>query len=183
MALTRAQISASQEWTARQFAEAGIAITDEERQRIEVSDFGLNELELTGLQLLVYVNTDRVCAKEIVLLPYQTCPEHRHVSVGIDLGKEETFRCRKGTVFLYVEGEPTPDPRANPSRKDRGVYTAWHEIVLKAGDQHTIYPDTLHWFQAGDEGAIVTEFSTRSTDEYDVFTDPDIQRVTVVADA
>lgn len=183
MALTRAQVAASQDWTARQFDEAGIVLTDEERQRIEVSDFGLDELERTGLQLLVYVNTDRVCAKEIVLLPFQTCPEHRHVSVGGELGKEETFRCRKGTVYLYVEGDPTADPVARPSRMDRGVFTAWHEVVLHAGDQHTIYPDTLHWFQAGPEGAIVTEFSTRSTDEYDVFTDPDVSRVTVVADS
>jgi len=181
MALTREQIEASRRWTVQQFADAGIAITEAEVERIEVSDFGLSELERTGLQLLVYVNTDRVCAKELVLLPFQTCPEHRHVSVGSEQGKEETFRCRKGTVYLYVEGDPTPNPQANPSRADRGVYTVWHEVVLNAGDQHTIYPDTLHWFQAGPEGAIVTEFSTRSTDEYDLFTDPDIMRVTVVS--
>lgn len=182
MSLTRAQIAASREWTARQFAEAGIALTDEEKERIEVSDFGLNELEKTGLQLLVYVNTDRVCAKELVLLPYQTCPEHRHVSVGSEQGKEETFRCRQGTVYLYVEGEPTPDPKARPSRQELGVFTAWHEVILQPGDQHTIYPDTLHWFQAGPEGAILSEFSTRSTDEHDVFTDTDIRRMTIVAD-
>jgi len=183
MALTSEQIAASKEWTARQFAEAGIALTDDERERIEVSDFGLSELERTGLQLLVYVNTNRVCAKELVLLPYQTCPEHRHVSVGGEQGKEETFRCRKGTVYLYVEGEPTANPKANPSRQDRGVYTVWHEVILQPGDQHTIYPDTLHWFQAGPEGAIVTEFSTRSTDEYDVFTDSEITRITIVSDS
>jgi len=44
------------------------------------------------------------------------------------------------------------------------------------GDQLTISPDTLHWFQAGEEGAIVSEFSTRSRDETDVFTDPSIRR-------
>jgi D-lyxose ketol-isomerase len=37
-------------------------------------------------------------------------------------------------------------------------------------------PNTLHWFQAGAAGAIVTEFSTRSRDESDVFTDPRIVR-------
>ena len=50
------------------------------------------------------------------------------------------------------------------------------EIVLAPGEQFTIPPDTLHWFQAGDEGAIVSEFSTRSRDELDVFTDPRIVR-------
>jgi hypothetical protein len=29
---------------------------------------------------------------------------------------------------------------------------------------------------------VVSEFSTRSRDEYDIFTDPDIRRATVVSD-
>jgi D-lyxose ketol-isomerase len=52
----------------------------------------------------------------------------------------------------------------------------WHEVCLKPGEQYTLNPDTLHWFQAGVEGAIVSEFSTRSTDEHDFFTDPRIKR-------
>ena len=31
-------------------------------------------------------------------------------------------------------------------------YTVFHEIVLNPGDQYTIPPDTLHWFQADDGG-------------------------------
>ena len=135
---------------------AGIVLTPAERDAIEVADFGLGRLEEIGLQLVVYVNTQRVCAKELVLFPRQTCPEHRHPPVGDEPGKEETFRCRVGTVHLHVEGAG--------------------EIVLEPGGQYTIEPDTLHWFQAGDEGAIVTEFSTRSRDELDVFTDPNIVR-------
>ena len=56
----------------------------------------------------------------------------------------------------------------------------WHEVVLHPGEQHTIYPNTLHWFQGGDEGAVVSEFSTRSRDEFDIFTDQTIERATVV---
>ena len=52
---------------------------------------------------------------------------------------------------------------------------------MNPGEQHTIAPDTLHWFQAGEEGAVVSEFSTHSSDEDDVFSDPRIQRATVVA--
>jgi D-lyxose ketol-isomerase len=43
-------------------------------------------------------------------------------------------------------------------------------------------PNTLHWFQGGPQGAIVSEFSTRSRDEFDIFTDPDIRRAPVVAE-
>ena len=136
--------------------EAGIVLTLEERATLEVTDFGLDRREELGLQLLVYVNTERVCAKELVLFPGQTCPEHRHPPVGDDPGKEETFRCRRGSVAIRVAGTP--------------------EIVLHPGEQVTIPPDTLHSFTAGPDGAIVTEFSTRSRDELDVFTDPRIVR-------
>ena len=59
-------------------AESGIVLTPDERANIEVADFGLSQLDEIGLQIVVYVNTERVCAKELVLFPRQTCPEHRH---------------------------------------------------------------------------------------------------------
>jgi D-lyxose ketol-isomerase len=180
--LTQHEVDLAREHTASVLQSAGVVLTDDEKRHIEVADFGLSDLANTGLQLVVYVNTERVCAKELVLMPGQTCPEHRHVSVGGELGKEETFRCRQGLVYLYTEGEPTPNPKANPTRVEKGAYSVWHETILGPGDQLTIMPDTKHWFQAGPEGAIVTEFSTRSTDEYDVFTDSEITRTTVVAD-
>ena len=58
----------------------------------------------------------------------------------------------------------------------------FHEIVLKPGEQYTIMPETLHWFQAGEDGAIISEFSTRSTDETDVFTDKRIIREPQIED-
>ena len=60
--------------------------------------------------------------------------------------------------------------------------TVFHEVVLKAGEQYTIMPETLHWFQAGANGAVVSEFSTRSTDETDIFTDKNIIRETKIED-
>lgn len=156
-------------------AGAGIVLTPDEQANIEVADLGLGQLHQTGLQLVTYVNTPRCCAKELVLFPGQTCPEHYHPPFEGTPGKEETFRVRKGTVYLYVEGDPTPNPRCTPPRREH--YTAWHEIKLEPGDQYTIPPMTKHWFQAPDGEAIVSEFSTTSRDEYDVFTDPDIRRI------
>jgi D-lyxose ketol-isomerase len=135
---------------------AGIVLTPDEREQIEIADFGLGRLDEIGLQIVVYVNTDRVCAKELVLFPHQRCPEHRHPPFEGEPGKEETFRVRGGLVHLHVEGAG--------------------DIVLGPGDQYTIAPDTLHSFEAGDEGAIVSEFSTTSRDGLDVFTDPRIVR-------
>jgi D-lyxose ketol-isomerase len=146
----------ARERAAAMLAAAGVVLTQRERGEIEVVDFGLGKLEEQGLQLVTYVNTARVCAKELVLFPRQLCPEHRHPPVGDDPGKEETFRCRTGSVTLWVDGHG--------------------EVELRPGEQFTIPPDTLHWFRAGPDGAVVSEFSTRSRDETDVFTDPRIVR-------
>ena len=171
------ELTAAREQAAGVLARAGIALTESEVGAIEVADFGLSRLDETGLQIVVYVNTERVCAKELVLFPRQLCPEHRHPPFEGTPGKEETFRCRAGVAYLYTEGEPIPQPAARVPAD--GVFTVWHETVLLPGGQHTIPPDTLHWFQAGDEGAIVSEFSTQSRDELDVFSDPRIQRQTL----
>ena len=94
----------------RYFGKAGIVLTRMEKDAIEVADFGLGELDKTGLELVTYVNTERCCAKELVLFPRQTCPEHRHPTVMGEPGKEETFRCRWGMAYLYVPGEKTANP-------------------------------------------------------------------------
>jgi D-lyxose ketol-isomerase len=176
--ITGQELEEAQAYAAVALEQAGIALIRAERARIEVADFGLSRLHETGLQVLVYVNTERCCAKELVLRPGQTCPEHRHPPFDDTPGKEETFRCRRGLVFLYVDGEPTPTPSCTPAA---GVYTVAHEIRLQPGEQYTIPPGTLHWFQAGPEGAIVSEFSTHSRDELDEFTDPEVRRATIVA--
>ncbi len=177
--ITKEQYNAAVDYTAEAFKKAGIVITPEERGRIEVADFGLGMLEEVGLQLLVYVNTERCCAKEMVLRPFQTCPEHRHAN-GVEngvpyVGKEETFRVRRGTCYLYVDGEGEKDKIK--AKIPPTPVTVFREIVLHEGDQYTMHPDTNHWFQAGEEGAIISEFSTKSRDESDLFTDERIKRI------
>jgi D-lyxose ketol-isomerase len=178
--LKRSELEGARRRAAAALAEAGIVVTPEEEEAIEVADFGLGDLDRTGLQLIVYVNSERVCAKELVLFPGQTCPEHRHPPHEGSPGKEETFRCRRGLVYLYVEGEPTGETKARPPRPEH--YTVRRQVVLKPGAQFTIPPDTLHWFQAGPDGAVVSEFSTQSRDELDVFTDPEVERATRIED-
>lgn len=158
------------------FERAGIVLSPEEEQKLEVTDLGLSRLSEIGLQLLTYVNTERYCAKEIILFPGQTCPEHRHPEIEGEPGKQETFRCRWGVIYLFVEGEPTEGHECKPPEGNEEYYTAGRQVVLKPGDQFTIPPNTLHWFQAGDEGAVISEFSSTSRDELDVFTNPNIDR-------
>lgn len=175
--ITKSQYNAAKNKALEYFEKAGIVLTEEEKEKIEVADFGLGELESTGLELITYVNTSRCCAKELIIFPRQTCPEHRHPNVEGEPGKEETFRCRWGEVYLYVEGDPVKKPKAIPPKGRENTYTVWHEITLSPGQQYTLLPDIRHWFQAGPEGAVVSEFSTRSRDETDIFTDKDIRRI------
>lgn len=176
--MKRAEYQAQVEETLSYFERAHIVLTDAEKARIEVADFGLGRVKEIGLQLLTYINTDRVCAKEMVLLPGQSCPEHRHVPTNGAEGKEETFRCRFGTVYLYVEG--CGEASAIAAGLPGTDVTVFHEIILHEGEQHTILPGTKHWFRGGAAGAVVSEFSTHSTDETDVFTDTRIVRATIV---
>lgn len=178
--ITRKELRRHQNGAYRLFRRAGLYITPQEKKAIEIADFALNEFTRTGLGVLVYVNTERCCAKELAMWPRQTCPEHIHPPVGRDPGKEETFRCRWGKVYLYVEGRKSRRLHCRPPSGSESAYTIWHEIELRPGEQYTIHPGTKHWFQAGPQGAVVSEFSTHSTDENDIFTDPRIQRLTKV---
>ncbi|MBP1656119.1 MAG: D-lyxose ketol-isomerase [Bacteroidetes bacterium] len=160
---------------------AHLPVTPAEARSMEIADFGLGDLKHFGLELVVYENNDRYCAKELVLFPGQICPEHRHPPLNDqNPGKRETFRCRWGKVYLYVDGPPTPRPKGRVPAGSKKYFTVWHEIVLKPGDQYTLPSDTLHWFQAGPQGAVVSEFSSTSDDASDMFTDPNVKRLPVI---
>ena len=160
---------------------AGIQINDEEIKRIEVVDFGLSRIEAEGVQVFTMVNTDRLAAKVLVLFPNQTEPEHWHPKIGDDPGKQETIRHIWGDLRFYVEG---PDDMAEGfivhGKED--AYKLRHELLLEPGDQLTFEPYEKHWFQAGPRGAVLYSFSTTVRDGLDGFTDPEIQRITVVKD-
>lgn len=178
--MRRSEVRAAQKRAAAMFDQIGIKLTPEERGNIEVAGFGLGNLDSQGLELVTYINNDRYCAKELVLFPGQTCPEHLHPPVGDDPGKTETFRCRFGIVYLYVEGENAGTIQAEVPAGSEAYYTVFNEVELHPGQQYTIPPGTKHWFQAGEKGAIVSEFSSTSRDEFDIFTDPNIKRMPVI---
>jgi len=189
--IKRSEVKKAQSRAAQMLDDLGIRVTPAERGGIEIAEFGLGDFESQGLALITYVNTDRYCAKELVMFPRQTCPQHRHPAITPDMagadppappqgdpGKMETFRCRSGEVYLYVEGAGQASQiKACVPQASKAHYSVFHEVVLRPGDQYTIPPNTWHWFQAGDEGCIVSEFSSTSRDPFDEFTDPNIKRM------
>ncbi|MBN1248330.1 MAG: D-lyxose/D-mannose family sugar isomerase [Anaerolineae bacterium] len=178
--ITRSAYRQAQQRAAQLLRQIGIALRDAELEAIAVADFGLGELDESGAQILTLLDTAEIAAKLIVLFPDQTLPEHRHPRLGDYPGKAETLRCEWGVVYVYTPGPATPNPLGHPPNHRRGTYTVWHETVLHPGQQITLAPNTLHWFQAGSQGCVVWSFSSRAVDVQDVFTDPDIVRVTVI---
>ena len=178
--IKRSQVRRYQEQSREILEKAGIVLTGDEKNNVEIAEFGLKDFEREGLSLVVYVNTDRYCAKDLVMLPGQTCPEHVHPPLKSegDPGKMETFRCRWGRVLLYVEGEGDKNSiQATLPNGSEAYYKVFHEVELKPGEQYTIPPNTWHWFQAGNEGAVISEFSSTSRDEYDIFRDNRVKRI------
>jgi D-lyxose ketol-isomerase len=161
------------------FKKSRMFFRDEEFNSMEITDFGLGDFLNIGLGLIIYVNTKRVCAKEIALLSYQICPQHMHPDINDQPGKEETFRCRWGEVYLYIPGPKTEIIKGKIPKSYYDKFNVFHEVILKPGDQYTIAPRTWHWFQAGPDGAVISEFSTHSFDEGDIFFDKNIKRIAV----
>lgn len=156
---------------------AGIKVRDDEIKHLEVADFGLSNLDQEGAQIFTFFSTERVGAKVIALFPRQTLPEHWHPPIGENPGKEETVRIIEGTVYVGLPGEDNLKDSILPNKK-KDYYTCRQEVVMKPGDQMTLEPGTKHWFQSGDEGAVLYSFSTCVTDVKDQFTDPGVGRIT-----
>ena len=180
--LTKKKYREAQEKALAYLKKASVVLGKGEEERITVDDFGLSDLEHQGAQILTFFNTSRISAKIIVLFPWQILPEHWHPGIENDVGKEEMIRVRWGELYLYVPGEPTPHPKGRIPPAERSNFTVGHEIILKPGDQHLVDPQTVHWFQAGPEGAVIDDYSSTARDLQDGFTNPCVVRETKIVD-
>ena len=179
--ITRAELKDCCEAALRMMEEAGIHLSEMDRIKITAADFGLSRLKEEGIQILTMFDTDRVAGKILVLLPYQTIPEHWHPAVGDDPGKEEIIRAISGDLYFYITGEDTLKHGFVVDGKE-DYYTMRNEVVILPGEQLILQPGTKHWFQAGERGAVLYSFSSKVRDTLDQFSDPDIVRETQIVD-
>lgn len=180
--ITRKKFIEAQQRAAEMVRKTNISVREDELKQIDVVDMGLSELEQSGVQILTLVDTEKIAVKLLILFPNQTEPEHLHPRIGKYAGKEETIRCEWGEVFLYGPGDPTVVTQGNPPQNRLKTYTVWKEFHLLPGDQVTFQPNTRHWFQAGKQGCVIWSFSTKAIDISDIFTDPEIQRETIIVE-
>jgi D-lyxose ketol-isomerase len=180
--ISKAEYKQAQHRAAEMIRDAGIPVRPEEFEKIEVADFGLENLEAEGAQILTLFATERIAGKVIVLLPGQSLPEHWHGPVGDDPGKQEVLRVAAGSCCCVRPGGNSLRFATIPEGK-QDAYTCRQETVMRQGDQLVLEPGTKHWLQAGPQGAVVYSFSTCARDALDEFTDPQVVRRTVIADA
>ena len=173
--------SSDLEQAAELLRRSGVPLREEEMDRIQVVDFGLGHVPVEGLQLLTMYETDRMAGRILIMLSHQTEPEHWHPPFGDNPGKQEIIRALWGTVRFYLPGPDTMKEGFLVAGKE-ACYTMRNEKVLSPGDTLVLEPGSRHWFQAGPDGAIVSEFSTPSFDNQDIFTDPDITRLSNLDD-
>jgi len=156
-------------------AKAGFALSEDERQRVIVVSFG--DFFASGAAAIDIVMNPRYGGRLIVFFPGQLFPEHWHPSVEEGAGKEETFRVLWGSVYVYGEGEPSAGAAQHIPAGKEAVFTARHEVLLRAGDQRSIGLHERHWFVAGPDGTVAIEISSTVRDQYDRFTDDTMKSV------
>lgn len=154
---------------------SGVPVGEEEYGRIEVVDFGLDNVPVEGLQLLTMYETDRMAGRILIMTPKQTEPEHWHPPFGDNPGKQEIIRALWGTVRFYLPGPDTMKEGFLVEGKE-DLYTMRNEKILGPGATLILEPGSKHWFQAGPEGAVFYSFSTMVKDGADGFTDPKVKR-------
>lgn len=74
---------------------------EQEKIDLEITDFGLGQLEQEGLILVVYVNNEHYCAKDLVLSQNQICLEHKQLlSKGTGKNRNISVSARYSVVVF-----------------------------------------------------------------------------------
>ncbi len=143
-------------------------------ENLWVADFNSNKFTEVGVGGYVFVNDNKYgySSCELLLLPGQILPEHKHVATEICGPKMETWAFRHGSVVSIKEGGETPGIQ---ERLPESVVHSRLEENLGTGDvSGTTVEAGWHWMKAGPEGAVFTEYSTYSDFGAVRFSDSDL---------
>ncbi len=88
---------------------------------------------------------------------------------GIFLTEEE--KKNKIQIVDYKTGDFYKMGLAKIPEGREKYYTCRHEVILNPGDQYTVGLNEKHWWQAGPDGVIALEVSSKSRDGFDLTTD------------
>ncbi len=142
-----------------------------------VTDFGLGKFTEIGMGGIFWLNLkeENYFAHEIYLLPGQSIPEHRHMATPNAAAKRESWHVRHGWVRLFAEGESTPGVEEwIPSTHQQCIQSKAMSRLMAGEVAHMGGPEQWHFMQAGDQGAVVTEYATYHDGDGLQFTHPKV---------
>ncbi len=145
------------------FRRFGYPISKRLRKEMWILDFGLGDFAQVGMAGIFWLNRHdfNYFGHEIYLLPGQMIAEHSHVATTKGAAKMESWHPRKGQIYTFGEGEPTPEWLNKIPASQRELVHARRCQPLEVDEiGHLDRLTAWHFMVAGPEGALVTEYGT-----------------------
>jgi len=141
-----------------------------------VVDFSLGRFADVGMAGIFWLNEKEFdyFGHDIFLLPGQMIPEHAHVKIEGVRAKMEGWHCRRGSAYLFGEGEASAEAKQIVPASEWEFTTVHHVTRIGVGETGKLNrAEAKHFMVAGPEGAIVTEYASYHDNAALRFTDPD----------
>jgi len=138
-------------------------ISDRLKKEMWILDFGLGDFARVGMAGIFWLNRQDYgyFGHEIYLLPGQMLAEHCHLATDKGPPKMESWHPRRGMIYVYGEGEPTPELLAKVPESQRKQIKSQHGKALQVDETADLNRLTAwHFMIAGPEGALATEYGT-----------------------
>ncbi len=138
-------------------------ISDKLQKEMWVLDFGLGDFAHVGMAGIIWLNRQdyKYFGHEIYLLPGQMIPEHSHLPTAKGAAKMESWQPRRGMIYTFGEGEPTPEFLDKIPASQRDIVKSRHCTPLGIDEVADLNRLTAwHFMVAGPAGALVTEYGT-----------------------
>ena len=138
-------------------------LSDTLKNGMWILDFGLGDFAQVGMAGIFWLNRQdyKYFGHEIYLLPGQMIPEHCHVPTAKGAAKMESWQPRRGMIYTFGEGDPTPEFIDRIPRSQRDLVKSRCGKPLGIDEiGHLNRLEAFHFMVAGPEGALVTEYGT-----------------------
>ena len=138
-------------------------ITATLKKEMWILDFGLGDFAQVGMAGIFWLNRQdfNYFGHEIYLLPGQMIPEHCHLATAKGAAKMESWQPRRGMIYTFGEGDPTPALIEKIPNSQRPLVKSRRCQPLEIDEVgHLNRLNAFHFMVAGPEGAWVTEYGT-----------------------
>ena len=138
-------------------------VSEKLKKEMWILDFHLGDFAQVGMAGIFWLNRQDYgyFGHEIYLLPGQMIAEHCHVATDKGPAKMESWHPRRGMVYTFGEGEPTPELLDKIPESQRKLVKSKHCTPLALDELADLNRLTSwHFMVAGPEGALVTEYGT-----------------------